>query len=31
MWGAGLQFIIKPDNHMLANLECAQGIEDNQG
>jgi hypothetical protein len=29
--GAGLQFIIKPDKHMLANLEYAQGIEDNHG
>jgi bisphosphoglycerate-dependent phosphoglycerate mutase family 1 len=31
MWGLGLQFIIKPDKHMLANLEYAQGIEDNHG
>ena len=29
--GAGLQFIVKPDKHMLANLEYAQGIEDNHG
>ena len=31
MWGIGFQFIIKPDQHMLANIEYAQGIEDNQG
>jgi hypothetical protein len=31
MWGLGLQFIIKPDKHMLVNLEYAQGIEDNHG
>ena len=30
-YGAGLQFIVKPDKHMLANLEYAQGIEDNHG
>jgi len=30
-WGAGLQFIVKPDKHMLANLEYAQGVEDNHG
>jgi hypothetical protein len=29
--GAGLQFILKPDKHLLANLEYAQGIEDNHG
>jgi hypothetical protein len=29
--GAGLQFILKPDKHMLANLEYAQGVEDNHG
>ena len=31
MWGLGLQFIIKPDERMLASLEFAQGIEDNHG
>ena len=31
MFGLGLQFIIKPDKHMLANFEYAQGIEDNHG
>lgn len=31
MFGAGLQFIVKPDKHMLANLEYAQGIQDNHG
>ena len=31
MFGAGLQFIIMPDKHMLANFEYAQGIEDNHG
>ena len=30
-WGFGLQFILKPDQQMLANLEFAQGVEDNQG
>jgi hypothetical protein len=30
-FGAGLQFVIKPDKHMLANLEYAQGVEDNHG
>ena len=30
-WGAGLQFVIKPDQHMLVNLEYAQGVEDNHG
>lgn len=30
-YGAGLQFVIKPDKHMLANFEYAQGIEDNHG
>ena len=30
-WGAGVQFVIKPDQHMLANLEYAQGIEHNRG
>jgi hypothetical protein len=29
--GAGLQFILKPDKRLLANLEYAQGIEDNHG
>jgi hypothetical protein len=31
VWGAGLHFILKPDKHLLANLEYAQGIEDNRG
>jgi hypothetical protein len=31
VWGAGLQFIILPDKHMLASVEYAQGIEDNRG
>jgi hypothetical protein len=30
-WGAGLHFIIKPAERMLANLEYAQGVEDNHG
>jgi len=30
-WGAGVQFIIKPAQRMLANLEYAQGVEDNHG
>jgi hypothetical protein len=30
-FGAGLQFIVKPDKHMLANLEYAQGVQDNHG
>ena len=30
-WGLGLQFIIKPEQHMLANIEYVQGIEDNYG
>jgi hypothetical protein len=30
-WGGGIQFIIKPDQRMLANLEYADGIEDNHG
>ena len=30
-WGAGIHFIVKPDQHMLANLEYAQGIEHNRG
>jgi hypothetical protein len=29
--GAGLQFILKPDKHFLANHEYAHGIEDNHG
>jgi hypothetical protein len=29
--GAGIQFIIKPAQQMLVNLEFAQGIEDNRG
>jgi len=30
-YGAGLQFVIKPEQHMLASLEYAQGVEDNHG
>ena len=30
-WGAGLQFVLKPDKHLLANLEYAQGIQGNHG
>jgi hypothetical protein len=30
-WGAGLQFIIKPAERLLANLEYAQGVDDNHG
>jgi hypothetical protein len=30
-WGAGLHFIIKPAERLLANLEYAQGLEDNHG
>ena len=29
--GAGLQFVVKPAQHLLANLEYAQGVEDNHG
>ena len=29
--GAGLQFILKPDKRLLANLEYAQGVHDNHG
>jgi hypothetical protein len=31
MVGAGLQFVIVPDKHMLASFEYAQGVEDNRG
>lgn len=31
VWGVGFQFVLKPDQHMLASLEYAQGIEDNSG
>jgi hypothetical protein len=30
-WGGGLHFVVKPAQHMLANLEYAQGVEDNRG
>src|SRR5262249_30923550 len=30
-YGAGFQFIIKPQQHMLANLEYAHGNSDNYG
>ena len=29
--GGGLQFVLKPDKRLLANLEYAQGIQDNRG
>lgn len=29
--GAGIHFVVKPAEHMLANLEYAQGVEDNHG
>ena len=29
--GAGLHFVIKPEQHMLVNLEYAQGVEGNRG
>lgn len=29
--GIGLQFVLKPEQHMLANLEYSRGIEDNRG
>ena len=31
IFGAGLHFVVKPDKHLLANLEYAQGVEDNRG
>jgi hypothetical protein len=30
-FGAGLQFVVKPAQHLLANLEYAQGVQDNHG
>jgi hypothetical protein len=30
-WGAGIQYILKPAQHMLVNLEYAQGVDDNRG
>ena len=30
-WGAGLQFIIKPEERMLVNFEYAEGVENNHG
>jgi hypothetical protein len=30
-WGAGVQFILKPAERMLVNLEYAQGVEENHG
>lgn len=30
-WGAGFHFILKPDKHLLANLEYSQGVQDNRG
>jgi hypothetical protein len=29
--GAGVHFVIKPEQHMLVNFEYAQGVEDNHG
>ena len=31
MGGAGLHFVLKPDKRLIANLEYAQGIQDNHG
>ncbi|HKF46666.1 MAG TPA: hypothetical protein VKB38_04860 [Terracidiphilus sp.] len=31
MGGGGLQFILKPDKHLLVSLEYAQGIQENRG
>ena len=31
MAGAGVQFILKPVQRMLVNLEYAQGVEGNHG
>jgi len=31
VFGAGLHFVIKPDKHIVVNLEYAQGVEDNRG
>jgi hypothetical protein len=30
-WGGGIHFVIKPDKHLLVNLEYADGVEDNRG
>ena len=30
-FGAGLHVVIKPSEKMVANLEYAQGVEDNHG
>jgi hypothetical protein len=30
-WGGGVHFVIKPAERLLANLEYAQGVEDNHG
>jgi hypothetical protein len=29
--GGGLEFVLKPAQHLLMNLEYAQGVEDNRG
>ncbi len=29
--GAGVHYVIKPANHMLVNLEYAQGLSDSRG
>jgi len=31
MGGAGLQFVLKPDKHLLASLEYAQGVQGSHG
>jgi hypothetical protein len=31
LFGAGLQFVIKPDKRLLVSFEYAQGVEDNHG
>jgi len=31
MGGAGVHFVIKPEQHMLVNFEYAQGVEENRG
>ena len=31
LFGAGLHFVIKPEQHIVVNLEYAQGVEDNRG
>ena len=31
LFGAGLHFVIKPEQHNVENIEYAQGVEDNRG